>query len=469
MILDVLKKELRSNLSSPKVVITYAVCAILVLGSLVSGAFSYLNLKEESELQQRTEKVRLQTIHNYFLDFYNYGINIFREPDLLSVLVTGVEGDAARRGTTTAFTFPDFNISKFNTTPILAIFGWLDLAFIVKVLLSLFAILFTFDTVSGEKELGTLKLNFTSDLKRSSFLLGKLIGNFILLIVPFAVPVILGLLVIQYIPGIEFSGEDWVRVALIMLAFVLYLLVFFSLGVMVSALTKRPTVSFLILLMIWVLVIVVIPRSAVLVAQTLQPVPPIDEMKKDYVEAYGPKYREFQTRMIEKSKSVKSQLEAQRIMVQELAVFEQEMIKIGKEKMEERDKLQGQQTQLAVSISRYASPAAALTFAVNRLSKTGVESSDEVFKENVKAHQKELLAFHRDLIEKPENINLMNPASTQTKVMDLTPALPKEGTFQKEPFNVSVANSLTDFSVLSFLSILFIAVAFVAFLRYDLR
>ena len=34
----------------------------------------------------------------------------------------------------------------------------LDLGFIIKIILSLFAILFTYDAVCGEKELGTLKL-----------------------------------------------------------------------------------------------------------------------------------------------------------------------------------------------------------------------------------------------------------------------------------------------------------------------
>jgi hypothetical protein len=52
-----------------------------------------------------------------------------------------------------------------------------DLMFIVKIVLSLFAILFTYDTIVGEKEKGTLKLALSNDVPRDRLILGKAIGG----------------------------------------------------------------------------------------------------------------------------------------------------------------------------------------------------------------------------------------------------------------------------------------------------
>ena len=165
MIWEVIKKEIKSNISSPKIIITYIVCIVLIFTSLITGTISYLNLKDEILTQAANEKDRLTALYNYQLDFMVGGMNIYRLPDKLSVLVSGVGGDAAQRGNVNMYISSEFDVSKFNATPILAIFGMLDLEFVVKMILSLFAILFTFDAISGEKELGTLKLNFATSMR----------------------------------------------------------------------------------------------------------------------------------------------------------------------------------------------------------------------------------------------------------------------------------------------------------------
>jgi ABC-type transport system involved in multi-copper enzyme maturation permease subunit len=486
MVLEIIKKELRVNLGSPKVVITYVVCAVLIVTALLTGAMSYLSLRDEAVVQAAAEKDRLRAVYNFQMDFMVNGIHLYRQPDVLSVLVTGVEGDAARRGRITNYTGSTFDVSKFNSAPILAIFGMLDLTFVVKMILSLFAILFTFDAISGEKELGTLKLNFANPVKRGTYIVGKLIGNFILLMLPFLVPLLIGLLLVEAIPGIDFGTEDWVRIALIVLAFMLYLLVFYSMGMMVSALTKRPVVSFLVLLMLWVLFISVVPRAAVLVAQTVAPVPPIDEIRKEYISEFGSTQQAFMNSVktsveelfefirgaMNKPGGMADYQRKQQEMMSAIQVaheeFARKMQERGAQISHEQDLKQERQNQVAINLSRLTSPAAALTFAVDSLAKTGVYSANERFKDNVDDLIKGYTDYAKEMLKKRPDLLSGGQGITMEK-MDVSDAYPDQSVFRQDSLGESIAASIWDLAVMALTVVIFLAVAVVAFLRYDVR
>ncbi len=499
MIWDVVRKEIRANISTPKVVITYVVCTVLILSALMTGAVTYTQLVDEARQQTAAEKERLKNVFNYQQDFLQKGQYVYRVPSVLSVLVNGVEGDAARRGNVNTIAGASFDVSKYNSTPILAVFGLLDLDFIVKIILSLFAILFTFDAISGEKELGTLKLNFSNPMKRSSFIIGKLIGNFVLLIIPFMIPLIMGMLILEFFfPAVQLSGEDWIRLGLIFLAFILYLLVFYSLGMMVSALTKRSSVSFLVLLMLWVFFISIVPRGAVLVAQWFHEVPALEEVKKDFARSIGPNTGELMKKLRNKVQELQQQLiasrpktpvvvtdeyrermraweqqrdqasaEFQSWLADQYQEFTQKVQQEGMKKVAEMNMKQNVQTQLAASISRYTSPAAALTFSIQRLAKSGVFSSDDVFQEHVRGTVATFSKNATGLIKQhPEYLNQGfgsgQPIDVSDQYIDTT-------SFSQESLDVSIANSLVDLAVMVLLSVVFVAAAFVAFIRYDVR
>ena len=487
MIWEVIKKEIRVNITSPKLMITYVVCFVLIIAALFTGAMNYLSLREEAQVQAAAEKDRLANVFNFQMDLTMQGMNLYREPDKLSVLISGVEGDSARRGNVNSFTGATYDISKFNSSPILAIFGMLDLGFIIKIILSLFAILFTYDAVCGEKELGTLKLNFANEIKRSSFIIGKLIGNFVLLILPFIIPMLLGLLLVSVSTGIEFSPDDWTRIGLIMLAAVLYLLTFYSMGMMVSSIVARPAVSFLILLMLWVLFIGIIPRAAVLTAQTLAPVPPLEEVRMQFFSEFGDAQDGFMQSLrgaiVELFDLVREaqrtqdptigariqakQQEMQDTILDSYQEFTNKMQTRGEEIARQQGLKQERQNQLAIHISRIASPAAAFTFATDNLARTGVYSSDEEFKDNVKGQLQTFSDYINNYID--EHPQELQGAGIGVAASDHSEAYPDVQSFTKQSIGESVMESLMDFAAMAILSLVLMAVAFMAFLRYDVR
>ena len=113
---------------------------------------------------------------------------------------------------------------------------------------------------------------------RDRFLLGKVIGGYINLLISLVTPVILGILILLIYPDVSLSGQDWVRVGIIFLVFFLYLSVFFSLGLFVSTRSARSSSSFLTLLIIWVAFVTVIPKVSILAATQIDPIPSVHEI-----------------------------------------------------------------------------------------------------------------------------------------------------------------------------------------------
>ncbi len=256
--------------------------------------------------------------------------------------------------------------------------------FIVKIVLSLFAILFTYDAIVGEKEKGTLKLALSNDVPRDRLILGKAIGGYLSLLMPLLVPLLLSLIILLVAPNLALSGQDWGRLLLIFLMFFLYLSVFFSLGLFISARTSRSSTSFLVLLFIWVVFVMVIPKVAVITAGQIRPIPSVHEItaKKDaflqQVQVEGQKrVREW----AKKNQPAKG--EDPKVFQDKFKQFIQDYQQELTSKIDENNAAlerdyqlrQKAQQSLAVNLSRI-SPASALTFGSMTLARTGVDEYD---------------------------------------------------------------------------------------------
>jgi ABC-type transport system involved in multi-copper enzyme maturation permease subunit len=194
------------------------------------------------------------------------------------VLVNGVTNDVGR--TTEMRTQGELNLinSRFSVDPLFAVFRFLDLNFVVIIVFSLFAILFGYDAINGEKEMGTLKLIFANRVSRSDFILSKLLGSLLALAVPLTIPLLIGCLMLLGF-GVPMSGAEWVRLAVIILAGLLCFGVFLTLSIMISALVTRSSVSFLLSLVVWIFSVLIVPKGSVLLAAQIVDVPNMDTIE----------------------------------------------------------------------------------------------------------------------------------------------------------------------------------------------
>ena len=137
----------------------------------------------------------------------------------------------------------------------------LDITFLITFFLSLFILLISYDSINGEKHVGTLRLLLTYPLKRQSFILKKILGVFIFIAITFSIPYILSLisLVITYA---NLLSMNFFLSAFFYWFLVLLFIFFFSLlGIFISCCTSNPNRSLVYSLLVWILLSIVLPIS----------------------------------------------------------------------------------------------------------------------------------------------------------------------------------------------------------------
>ena len=449
MLRDIIKKEILDNITSPKFVFTFLLCTLLILLSVYTGVTNYRAEKKEYTAALALNKKNMESQPNY-QSLAGIGIKISKPPQVLGTVVTGIEEAVGRVAPVNIAADPNLIDSKYSSNPVFAVFGALDLMFIVKIVLSLFAILFTYDAIVGEKEKGTLKLALSNDVPRDRLILGKAIGGYISLLLPLLIPLLLSLLILLIVPDISLGGQDWARLLLIFLMFFLYLSVFFSLGLFVSARTTRSSTSFLVLLFIWVVIVMVIPKVAVITAGQVRPIPSVHEItaKKDaflqQIQSEGQKgvIEWSRKNAADAAKDVKAYQEKFRQFIQDY-----------------QQRRRAQQS-LAINLSR-VSPASALTFGSMTLARTGVDDFDR-FLASVRAYKPIYTKWINSKLG--QSINFQTGETVQIKIDDMP-----QHTLEPEWLSRSFVRTIPDFALLTVMIIIFFVGAYVSFLHYDVR
>jgi ABC-type transport system involved in multi-copper enzyme maturation permease subunit len=209
----------------------------------------------------------------------------------------------------------------FSQNALVESFQAIDWAFLVGTAFSLLALVFAYDSVSGEKARGTLKLLQTYSLSRNSILLGKLLANLGALLGALVSGMLLSLLVLLLVGQIELDAAAWGRIALFLLLSAFYITLFLCLGLLLSTLTHRPTASMVLAVMVWVVSIVVIPGIGTLIIQQVRKIPTENEVGVRAAKVYEQINKEFDNhesvwRMREMAKADNFQFEKVSIVAQ---------------------------------------------------------------------------------------------------------------------------------------------------------
>lgn len=159
------------------------------------------------------------------------------------------------------------------------LFATPDLLFVIRAILALAALLFAFSAVSGERENGTLKLILSGSTGRGVLLLGKWVGAYLSLAVPFLLILIAGTLAVSLSPLVQLNPTDWLRLGLFALGTLVYLAAFFSLGLLISALSHRSSSALVLSLFVWALLVFVVPNLGHILARQLVEVPSLQRVE----------------------------------------------------------------------------------------------------------------------------------------------------------------------------------------------
>jgi ABC-type transport system involved in multi-copper enzyme maturation permease subunit len=197
----------------------------------------------------------------------------FRPPSILSIFASGLDPFLPDK-VITSYTglFRTVKVPGAGNVQSL-LFGKADLLFNVTFIVSLAALIFTFNAISGERERGTLPLMIANALPRSRILLSKVVGRYIALLVPFVISILIALLILDASPDVSIgSSQLGPAFLVILLATGLFLLGMICLGVCISTFTRRPMSSIVLLFFVWAMFLVGVPKVSPMVAEILYPV-----------------------------------------------------------------------------------------------------------------------------------------------------------------------------------------------------
>ena len=272
----IVKREVYDNLNS----LRFALATGLLLALMLTNAFGHLRdypKRLQTYRNAVTESLKALTSRSDLYDLAQQGPGyLYKKPAVLYFCADGGDPffsnvvDAGRFFTYAEnfkgfwqLAYPDAPLNRKSVRPDVNKVDW---AFIIAYVLSLFAILFTYDSISGERERGTLRLILSNSVRRNTVLCGKFLGAFISISIPFTLAALVNLLVISTSVNVHLTAQAWGRLAIIFCIALLYTCLFLALGLLVSARAQRSAVSLVILLLTWVTFVIFIPRTSAAIA-----------------------------------------------------------------------------------------------------------------------------------------------------------------------------------------------------------
>lgn len=268
---QIVQKELLLSLMTFRFAAATVVCVILTAVFVPMLAKDYQERVKTYRDNVTANEADLRTVKVY----KNIAPTIFRAPSVLSVFSEGLEKRIAAAAMIELDKVPEIHGVASEGNPYQAVFPLFDASLVFKIVLSILALLAAYDAISGERERGTLKLIFSGAAQRHQVLLGKLLAGLLVLVIPVTLTFLVGLVILMAFPMIRLSASDWGRILLMYVASLLFVSAMYNVGLLFSCLTKRSSISLMLGLFLWILFAVVIPNGSVYLAAELRlPEPP---------------------------------------------------------------------------------------------------------------------------------------------------------------------------------------------------
>lgn len=254
----IIQREFVSNVLTSRFMIGFIVCLL----STAVAVFVQVDDYEKRLAGYNTAVREAETEAREWELYSEIKPKAHRKPNPLSIFNVGTENFGANT-VTVELGKPIFEFSspiwsaptqkRGSDNPFLAMFLTVDVVFIFKIVLSALAILFAYNTISGEREDGTLKLVLSNSIPRDTVVFGKYLGGMLSLF-----PIVLGSLIVALLITLSsgvatFDGNDIAHIVLIFGVSLLYVSTWYLLGLLLSIWTKTAATTLILSMFIWVL------------------------------------------------------------------------------------------------------------------------------------------------------------------------------------------------------------------------
>lgn len=267
------RKDLLLNIRSVRFFVGFLLCLLFVPFVMVTGVDDYrMQCKVHQELSLHAD-----SLLNHSYVWSQVRPKAVKRPQLLGIFSKGITSNVGvdhqiQLGEYPFFPSPNGEAATRNNA-LLNVFLRLDFMDALGILLSLLALVFSYDTFSREREEGTMRMVFAQPVARSSFLFGKLLGVLFTLVpvLLFCFVLAVGYLWVQ--PDIHFLHTDWTGIVLLLFTSLLFLLFLILFGMFISLVVQRSSTAVMVSLLCWLSFQFVLPPLMTYLSKTCVRVP----------------------------------------------------------------------------------------------------------------------------------------------------------------------------------------------------
>ena len=227
MLWTIVRREITANILSFRFLMGLLIYFSLIVTNLFVLTRDYEDRLQSYQTAVRENEDAVKQVEIYSEFGHTRKLKLDRKPKLLSIFNEGMDKRKGNTVTVAHGYVPAVAEHHGSDNPYLNIFSSIDFTVIFQVVMSLLALLFSYDAISREKEAGTLRLTLSSAVSRPILLLGKYIAGMVSISLPLIASFVAGLLMIQSSPYVSFDSSDWMRISFIFLVSMLYVSLFF--------------------------------------------------------------------------------------------------------------------------------------------------------------------------------------------------------------------------------------------------
>jgi ABC-2 type transport system permease protein len=273
MIGSIARHELRGYWRDGRMRWAAVITFVLLIAAALSGWSYERRLERERAVAQATEQARWlgQGAKNPH-SAAHYGIYAFKQPSVLTAIDQGIEPFVGVGVWLEAHNMNQFVYRPAQDGTALTRFGELTAALIAQVLLPLLIVMLAFGAFAVERERGTLQQLASVGVSAPTLILGKLLGLGAAMAIVIGPALVLATVFVASHPR-ESPAADTTRLALLILTYLVYLVGWMLLALAVSARARTSRGALVVLLGLWVLCCLALPRAAVEFAAWLRPAP----------------------------------------------------------------------------------------------------------------------------------------------------------------------------------------------------
>ncbi len=277
MFLACLRKELLLNLKSMRFLLTSLLLIGAIIGTTAVRAHIYRQQLEDYQ-QAQVEWLRVRQNACDAMVSFGLGAMVERPPNPMAVFVGGIENEMSR---SVRFYHhihdgeqePLSGRRRLNS-PAFRQFIYPDAAMLIALIGSLFALVLIFDAVCGERERGTLRLLLAGPLPRDTLLLAKITAGLVTLIVPLGIAWLGSAAYALLQAKILLDADQLGRLLSIALLSVVFVCLFFALGMVASTVARRSATALGVAVLTWIVLALIIPNAVPVLVAHYAPLPP---------------------------------------------------------------------------------------------------------------------------------------------------------------------------------------------------